>query len=546
VPLAAQVSAPLPIAAFHDVRFILVFASSWWFLALALAGALAARATLLAGLAAAAWPCSTRPGWRALLVRNAVGEALLLAAMSPWAVLAFAAGLSSVAYPLLAGIAGAALTGAVALPHAGITRRWWHRLASPREIAWVAASFAASAIAGLAVGASPPGLSIVAATGGGVANAWCLEHLVRASAAPARQARRPRTVAVPVVLALTLIVLPIGAASGLDEVGASFPMRPAPPQAAPRRGQQVVMIVDGFDSRWDGGAPLRSFPGFYTTEFSYAGQARDGRPLDYDSADTFQSLTVLAARFASQVRRLARLSGQDVDVVAISEGTLVVRAFLGAHRRPPLGVVVLASPLLRPDRVWYPPAGASGPGLAAAAEARLLLAVPHAENPIDHFGLELPLARSLLDDAPLYRQRSLCPVPGVAMVALVPFTAAFVDPPGPVSGVPSEVVPATHATIVTSGVARRTILDVLEEGGATLASSAIDDGVDALGLAFQAVRYAASAFEVPSLPLDAVAAWRTAGGDRWGDTASGSYGCPASDVPGAGIAPVPLSGPAGR
>lgn len=543
VPLAAQAVAPLPVAAFHDSRFAIVFASSWPGLAALLAVMVLGRGLLhgaiawstgrdaLRAVAEVTGPAARgHPGrpasrrqqrWWRLAARSAGAEAVLLVAMSPSAFLAFTAGVTSIEYPLLAAIGATVLLGTLVLPHAGATPRWWARRPPWRPAAWCAASFAASALVALPCSLAVPGhpaLAVATASAGGAVNGWCLQRLLKSAArrsgagrrSAGRRSRGPRRLRSAVVaslsLLLVLVLLVVVASTAFDELGASFTIGSAAPPPPPRRGQQTVMLVDGFDSRWDGGAPMRSFPGYYTTEFSYAGLGAAGEPLPYASRATFAPIDVLARRFARQVTRLARLSGRPVDIVAISEGTLVLRRYLAAHPRPPVRLAVLASPLVSPDRVWMPASTArNGPGLLATAEASLFLAIVHAENPIDHFGVDEPLLRSLLDGGSRFRFGTLCPVAGVRLVALVPLSAALVDPPGAAPAVPVIIVPAMHATIVTSGAERPLLLELLRAGRA--------GPLDGLGSgawwdAYEAARGAAAAFMVPTLPLTAVRAWR--------------------------------------
>ncbi|MGH9089434.1 MAG: hypothetical protein ACRDYZ_15220 [Acidimicrobiales bacterium] len=126
-----------------------------------------------------------------------------------------------------------------------------------------------------------------------------------------------------------------------------------------------------------------------------------------------------------------------MDIVEVSEGTYVVREYPTTHPHPPLHVVVLAGPLPRPDRVFYPPTG-SGPGygIAGVWETHLLLDISKMESSQEDIQMSMPMIRSLIRQGPLYRQRSLCPVPGVRLVALLPLTAAVATPPGPSGGSP--------------------------------------------------------------------------------------------------------------
>lgn len=534
LPLAAQASAVPSLGAFHDVRWILVYATSWGVLAGELAAALVFRTVFNAVMVRVLWPdAPTVPAWGRLLGRNAVAAVLLLVAMSPWGVLSFVTGVSSLSFPLLGGLFGSLVVGVLATAHAGITPRWWARWPSWRAMGWTAADFASVTAAAIGIDYSPGWVVLLAVAAGALLDAWCWGGLVRAGAAAAARAARAtapspgpraRRVLVPLSLAVVVAGIPVGAASGVPPMGQGYPPAHRQAQDPPPDGRRALMLADGFQSNWQGNRPADRFPGFYTTQFSYAGLSASGRPLPYPSAATTQSLPRLAAKFARQVTRLHRLTHKTVDVVAISEGTYVVRQYLATHRRPPLHVVVLASPLPRPDRAYYPPVGSNeGYGIAAGWETHLLLEVSLAEAPHEDIRTGMPMIRSLIRQAPEFRQRSLCPVPGVRVVALLPLTAAVDTPPGPVAGIPTGVMPSVHGTLVSSGGVRKELLGVLE--GQPLSR------YFGWGLAFQVARYAASAWEVPSLPLTAVPAWRHHGGAKLGDAAFGTYGCPSLDHP---------------
>ena len=256
---------------------------------------------------------------------------------------------------------------------------------------------------------------------------------------------------------------------------------------------------------------------------AYRGLGPSGTPLPYASVATTQSLVTLARRLATQVDELARLTHRRVDIVAVSEGTDIVREYLAMHRRVRLKVVVLAIPLPQPDRVFAPALGRPGYGFAAGWEIQAILDIARGEEPTLDIGIDMPVVRSLLAQGPLFRQRSLCPAPGVRVVALLPLSTAIDDPPGPVGGIPAGVVPAFHATfVVTKGIQH----DVAE----VLASHPLGRHFG-LGLGYQLLRYAASAAETPSLPLSAVPVWRRHGGTRWGDAAFGTDGCPRTRPP---------------
>lgn len=541
VPLAAQATTVPALAAFHDARWVFVYADRWWVLAVELVATVAVRSAMGTFLVRAAWPSGRldrrglpvcdRPAVGRLLVRMAVAEVLLLAAMSPWALLTFVTAVTSVAYPLLGGIVGAGIIAVLVVPHAGIAERWWTRWPPWRAVAWSALDLMVIVAAAVGIDWSPGWVVLVPAVVAGVLNGWCWQHLVAACALTSshtRVARPVRLGAVPVSLAAVVVGLAVLMASAVAFVGQQFTVANHYDQAPPHAGQQVVLLVDGYQSRWNGARPVTTFPGFYTAEYSYRGLGAKGVPLPYDSAATTRSLPALASQFAAQVQRLERMSGRPVDVVAVSEGTLVVREYLAYYPAAPVHVAVLLSPLPRPDRVYYPPAGRPGFGFAAAAEIEAILDISRAEISRLDVSTTMPMVRSLVGQGPLFRQRSLCPARGVRVVSLLPMTAAVDDPPGPVGGVPTGVVPALHATLLTHGEVRRNVVAVLRGKPVSRYFG--------WGFAFQLLRYATTAGESPSLPLSFVPAWRRAGSDRWGDAAAGAYGCPALDHPSTTIA----------
>lgn len=529
LPLAPQLTAPAPIGAFHDDRWVLTFGTDWWTLLLEALAAVVVRGALSAVLVRAAWPQDRPlPGWRALWGRSTVGAAACLVVMSPWAALAFAGGVVSLSWPILAGGGGAAVVGMLLVAHVPATERWWVRWPPWRAMVWLLVAWLLLTAAAVGIDEVPAWAGVVVAGVAGAVDAWCWERLVAASLQPARvQWGRLAAALSPLRLALGVAV-PVVVASLL--VTRAVPnLTPAHPgsQAPPRHGQRTVLLVGGFDSLWNGRHPSISFPGFYDTQFSYRGLGRHGRPLPYSSGDTTAALPVLARRLQLQVARLHRLSGRRIDVVAVSEGVLVLRQYLAGHPHPPIGTIVLSSPLPRPSRVFFPPPGHSGRGWAGGWEARLLLDLVHAEDTSSDLDVDMPMLRSLVDEAPLFRQRSLCPVPGVKVVALLPLTAAVAAPPGPLAGVPDGVVPAVHATLLDTGAVQHTVDRVLH--GHPMPRHL------GWGTLFQVVRYSSSAWETPPVPLGAVAAWRHDRGNVHGDAAFGSYGCPATNAPAATV-----------
>lgn len=525
LPLAAQATAVTPVVAFHDVRWLLVYATGWGPLVGELAAAVALRSAMMTFFIEAAWPSGPRPSWRPLLARTALAYFLVVVAMSPWGILSFASAVGAISFPLIAGIFFAALVGIFVVPHAGVSPRWWTRWPSWGAIGWSALDFASVTVWAIVIDYSPGWVVLVSAAGAGLVNARCWQGLVRACARqPVATPSRRRLVGVPASFTAIVCGLAVLAASGVALLGAPATLVRHAPQPPPRRGQQVVLVVNGLDSAFDGGPPGRSFPGYYTATFSYQGLGPRGHPLPYDKSATTAGFRALTHRFAVQVDRLAARSRRKVDVVAVSEGTLVVEDYLAHHHGAPVRTVVLSSPLPRPDRVYYPTAkDMSGFGAIAGAEARLLLEVPETEVRREDIRATIPMLGSLLRNGPFFRQRSLCPAPHARVVAVLPLSAAVVDPPGPVAGIPNGVVPTIHAELETKSAVRTETAKVL--AGEPL------DHFFGWGLTFQFVRYSASAWETPSLPLSLVPTWRRHGGTHEGDAAFGTYGCRAADHP---------------
>jgi hypothetical protein len=502
VALAPQALALAPIGAWHDDRWILVFASSWPAAGLEIGAALCIRAVLMALMVRALWP-ERPPRWGAALRRAAVGEAILVLAMSPWATLSFLGGIVSLSWLVFAGIAGAAAT-AMLLCHVGIAPRFAQRLPSLRAIAWSAVAFVLSGVEAAVVVAAPGWWQLVPVLAAGVTNAWCWRQLIVALARPrAPRPRRLEGVLAPLVLILGVPALLLAGAAGFGtHVETAIPHRVVR-SARPRRGQRVVLVVNGFMSDWNGGRPTVSVPGHFSAQYSYRGQSRRGRPLAYSSAATTAPLAVLARRLARQVRRLARLSGRRVDLLAVSEGTLVVWRYLTSTARLPVRMAVLTSPLVRPDRDAYPPPGRTGAGMLGEAEARGLLALLDAEAPKAHLSANMAMVRSLMNDPALYRRTGLCPLGSVAVRELVPLAAAAVSWPGSASGVPTAIIPAVHAGVLRHPGELGVVRSLLS--GAPMPS----DG--AWGPTFRALSDIFDAWEAPTLPLAQMPATAGAG-----------------------------------
>ena len=170
--------------------------------------------------------------------------------------------------------------------------------------------------------------------------------------------------------------------------GPGLPTRPG--KVAPHgssghdaRRPPPVLEIPGFGSHCctPSRALARALPGTLVRQFSYRGLDADGNPLPYGPPASNLPLPVLGDRIAAQVRWLHTRTGQRVDVVAESEGTLGVYAMLARHPDVPVSTIVLLSPIVAPGRVSYPVGGG-----AAMVPGRELQAVVWFVGGLSPFG----------------------------------------------------------------------------------------------------------------------------------------------------------------
>jgi predicted component of type VI protein secretion system len=166
--------------------------------------------------------------------------------------------------------------------------------------------------------------------------------------------------------------------------------------------------------------------------------------------------------------------------------------------------LVLLSPLVSPARVYYPPNGHEGWGVAAGIELKGLTEGLKVISPID-LTPDTPLLRSIADNAPAVRDLLTCPLPGVDQLALFPLADAVASPHPTAVGIPASVVPAFHGGLLSSGAVHKTI--ALRLDGGKLPSYDVWSSVE------RVVRVASSAWQVPPLPLSLNPAWGHPAGD---------------------------------
>ena len=418
-PLAPQVTALPPLAAYHDLRWLFAFNQSWLGFTSVLVVLVVVRAAVDAVLIQLAWPRQpdsavqpdpaipslARPRFLTSVVSCIVLTVLVGLVLSPVVTLMFGVALLPFSWPYLAAVP-ILLGTAVALSQGGVGQAWWRRLPPARTAAWVLATFLILSLASaLMAHLDTAGIVAVAGLAGVLdARAWygLTTAAVRRSAekplhpwhwrATLQQIRRSlhgRTSWVPVapLAAVMVIALVVGVtrlaftgtvrfahdtsevvasadeAAGLipsrgsDQGGQSKTVTAAKPEGA-------VLVVEGFGSSCCHAADsLRAAePGMLVRQFSYRGLNAAGQPIPYGPAAGDLSIQALGDRMAVQVDQLWKQAGVPVDVVAESEGTLGLYAMLARHPHVPVKSVTLLSPIVEPDQLGQ--AGGTVPGAA--------------------------------------------------------------------------------------------------------------------------------------------------------------------------------------
>jgi hypothetical protein len=488
--LAPQASAIAPFGVFGDLRWVSVYHDSWAAAASELAAMLVVRGSLTAVSIALAWPAHLpRPGagtlWRRGLFATALAAVLLL----PSVTLLFGSAVVPVSWLFLAAVPTALLVASIVHP-AAVSADWWRRVAAARAVGWVALAFVTLSLASAAMDALPIAFWPVVAALGGLFNAWSWIGLVSAVVD-----RRPAAHMVPVGALATLVLtgtvvsgtvlgFNLARSAGASTVGIASP---APPRTSTG---PAVLVVSGYGSMWEGEIS-HPIPGDFLEErFSYRGLGPQGEPLPYTSADTTKPIPTLDRMLLEQVAWLHARTGQRVAVVAESEGALVAKTALLADPSPAVVALVMASPLESPGRVWYPTAGDHGWGVASNEAMGLISDALQGVAPID-LSPDNPWLASLDRQAPVMDRAMSCPMAGVRQFALLPLADATVAPAPQMLPFPSVVLPAFHGGLLGTASGEQVVSQVLEHRPV--------DKDRWLALADQAISYAASAWQVPSL-----------------------------------------------
>ena len=408
-PLAPQVTALPPLAAYHDLRWLFAFNQPWLGFTGSLVLLVLARSAVDAVLVMLAWPRETEPGiprprFLPSLLSCAVLTVLVGLVMSPVVTLMFGVALLPFSWPYLAAVP-ILLGTAVALSQGGVGQAWWRRLPPARTAAWVIATFGVLSLASaLMTHLDTPGIVAVAGLAGIIdARAWYGLTAAAARGVAARpphswqwrvalwrirRALRHRTNWVPVapLAAVMVLALVVGMArlaftgtvrfaSGTSDVvagavtgdsgddgqlaaaravrGTSAASAPGVATSGPAaKVSGAVLVVAGFGSTCchSANALRAAEPHLLVRQFSYLGLNAAGQPIPYGRAGNL-SIQVLGDRMAAQVDKLYQQARTPVDIVAESEGTLGLYAMLARHPHVPLGSVVLLSPIVEPGQV---------------------------------------------------------------------------------------------------------------------------------------------------------------------------------------------------
>ncbi|WDZ87667.1 hypothetical protein [Micromonospora cathayae] len=494
--LAPQLTAVWPYDSYHDMRWLFVYHNSWAVFVVGLVALVGLRG-LFSGLVTwLAWPTGRpRPTFRWLLVRNLRVAALAALVVSPWAILSVFAAVVSLSWFLAASLVPM-LVIAPFLQRAGVTEHWWRGLPSIEQVGWTLLNVAALTVVGAALWSVGRWWDPLVVIPGGIVNGLLWRQTIRAAVLPTR-VRWARVPVAPLVAA----VLVVAAAGGYVRVTTNTPgpggwRPPLITRPLPATVDRAVIVLAGYGTAYDGQPAVDPA----VVRFSYRGLDGQGRPLPYAPEDTHRSLESSTALLAAQVDVLHRRTGRPVALVGESEGAMVARTYVERRPGSPVDTVLMFSPLVRPGRVYYPPRDErTGWGIAAGWALRILLGLGNLISPGEDVNADQPFLRSLLDDAPFYRSRTLCPVPGVRMLAFVPTVAATEAPPRDVAGIPVFEIPALHGGLLGRAVVQDEVVRFL--GGAPVSGGRRE---------YDLFQRLSGAWQAPSLVISINPAWRVA------------------------------------
>lgn len=515
--LAPQATAVVPFGVFHDLRWLSVYHDSWLSFVLEAVGLVLARGVVTGIMIKEAWPDGRpRPNLTRLITRGTAFTAATALLLVPWVLVLFSLAVVSISWLFFAAVPSVVAI-ALLVHQVAISRDWWRRAPAPRALGWVALTFIVQTLASLTLSAAPKALALPVAGLTGLFNAWAWYGLVHAVAGRQEPVRFRFVPVVPAGVAgffgIAIGGTILGFASVAQPAAAEPALATSSAVATAPTDAQPVLVANGFGSRFDGRsvAPL---PGHYLEwTFSYRGLGRNGRPLPYRGADTAKSLPALDRLMAAQVNALHRLTGRSVDIVGESEGALVAKTYLVATPRAPVRDLVMVSPLVDPGRVYYPPTGASGYGVAAAAGLQGLSDWLQRVAPVDLSPTD-PFLRSIVEDAPQIGSVLSCRVSHVRQFEVLPLADAVASPAPVSSAIPTVVVPAFHGGLIGTTTSDQVIDEMLK--GETPSS------VTGWTVADRVIRGASAAWQVPTLVAADNPVWHAGGGSPRGGASSRS------------------------
>ena len=518
-PLAPQVTALPPLAAYHDLRWLFAFNQSWLGFTGVLVLFVVARSAVDAVLIMLAWPRDTDPGiprprFLPSLLSCAALTVLVGLVMSPVVTLMFGVALLPFSWPYLAAVP-IMLGTAVALGQGGVVQAWWRRLPPARTAAWMIATFGALSLASmLMLHLDTPGIVAVSGLAGVVdARAWygltsaavrgAIAGGVRGGGQPLRagglRGVAPRGLTLLPVAPLAAVMV-LALVVGLTRLAFTGTLRFASVTTASAAGgpagkvRGAVLVVGGFGSTCchDADALRAAEPGMLVRQFSYLGLDAAGQPIPYGVAAGNQSIQVLGDRMAAQVEKLYKQTRTPVDVVAESEGTLGLYAMLARHPHVPIRSAVLLSPIVEPGQLGR--AGGTVPGAALTTLNNLVGGM----SPYGSSGAQA-LIESVSEVGASYFAR-VSHDTGVPWLAVVPLADAVTLPACPW---PRNVVfiDAFHGGLLGDGSVRLIVETFLADGTvpeSALAGLAGESQPD-LRRAAQLIAAAATAWRMPDL-----------------------------------------------
>jgi hypothetical protein len=492
--LAPQASAVWPYDSYHDMRWLLVYHNSWLMFCFGLLGLIALRAVLSAALVSLSWPARTpRPPYRALLLRN-LGVAMLAAVIVlPFAAYSIAASAVSLSWFLFTALIPMMLL-APFLQRMSVCRGLWRGLPSIELVGWSLLDFVLLTVGGGVVWSAPEVWTPLVAAVVGAANGLLWRQTVRAALFQTR-VRWRRVPVVPIVVVLALIIpLATQVLSQPSQQANTF----TPPiftRPLPTRVPFALILLAGHNSAYDG----RPSADPNVELFSYLGLDSGGRPLPYPANATHRSLESSSQLLAAQVEAVHRRTGRPIALIAQSEGAMVARTYLRDRPEGPVRALAMFSPLVRAGRTYYPPPDAStGWGLAAGWLLRVMFHVTTIGSKASTTPDE-PFIRSLLDGAPFYRYQTLCPAPGVRVIAFLPTVTAAEAPPGQPFKIPVVEVPTFHGGIIGRATANDQLIDFL--AGANVNHTRPE---------YSMLQRAGEAWHAPALAIEVNPVWRSA------------------------------------